>query len=69
LSEFEHTNYSSNRELLDEMVRQRLTQDYQLVPPSHVNVETATYAQDFRQFRAAHNFEGISLAISTTVPI
>ncbi|EEC45548.1 predicted protein [Phaeodactylum tricornutum CCAP 1055/1] len=37
LSEFEHTNYSSNRELLDEMVRQRLTQDYQLVPPSHVN--------------------------------
>lgn len=64
LSEFEKTHYSSNKDLLMEMVRQRkslralscsllgilsfltlfdlllstgLTQDYQLVPPSHVN--------------------------------
>ena len=27
----------STKELIDEMIRQRLTQDYQLVPPSHVN--------------------------------
>lgn len=37
LSEFEKTHYTSNKDLLMEMVRQRLTQDYQLVPPSHVN--------------------------------
>jgi len=37
LSEFENTLYSSNKDLLMEMVRQRITQDYQLVPPSHVN--------------------------------
>ena len=37
ISEFENTNYSSNQELLMEMVRQRLTQDFQLVPPSNVN--------------------------------
>lgn len=32
LSEFERNNFSSNKELLMEMVRQRITQDYQLVP-------------------------------------
>ena len=32
LSEFERNNFSSNKELLLEMVRQRITQDYQLVP-------------------------------------
>ena len=37
LSEFERTYYSSNKDLLMEMVRQRLTQDFQLVPPSHLN--------------------------------
>lgn len=37
LKEFEKTFYSSNKDLLMEMVRQRLIQDYQLVPPSHVN--------------------------------
>ncbi|GAX20970.1 hypothetical protein FisN_1Lh364 [Fistulifera solaris] len=37
LKEFDKTFYSSNKDLLMEMVRQRLIQDYQLVPPSHVN--------------------------------
>jgi hypothetical protein len=37
LSEFEDSPYSSNQDFLMEMVRQRLTQDYQLVPLSHVN--------------------------------
>jgi len=40
LSEFENSPYSSfssNKDALMEMVRQRLTQDYQLVPSSHVN--------------------------------
>ncbi|KAL7564154.1 hypothetical protein ACA910_021129 [Epithemia clementina (nom. ined.)] len=32
LSEFERNNFSSNKELLLEMVRQRITQDYQIVP-------------------------------------
>ena len=32
LSEFENKNFSSNKELLLEMVRQRITQDYQFVP-------------------------------------
>ena len=40
LSEFENTPYSSNQELLMEMVRQRITQDYQWVSPSHVNAST-----------------------------
>ena len=40
LSEFENSPYASNKELLMEMVRQRITQDYQWVPPSHVNVST-----------------------------
>ena len=37
LTEFDRTHYSNNKDLLMEMVRQRLTQDFQLVPPSHVN--------------------------------
>ena len=37
LKEFDRTYYSSNKDLLMEMVRQRLTQDFQVVPPSHVN--------------------------------
>jgi DEPDC5 protein C-terminal region len=37
LSEFEHKNYSSNKDLLDEMVRQRLTQDFQLVSEDYIN--------------------------------
>jgi len=40
LSEFENSpfvSFSSNKDVLMEMVRQRLTQDYQLVPISHVN--------------------------------
>ncbi|GKZ00753.1 hypothetical protein MPSEU_001027100 [Mayamaea pseudoterrestris] len=37
-SEFETTPYSSNLDLMWEMVRQRLTQDYQLVPKDHPNV-------------------------------
>jgi hypothetical protein len=39
ISDFEHTPYSSNRDVLMEMVRQRLTQDYQLVPKDHPNVK------------------------------
>lgn len=38
LSEFENTPYSSNEDFLMEMVRQRLTQDYQVVPRSHVDL-------------------------------
>lgn len=37
LSEFERNNFSSNKELLWEMVRQRITQDYQFVPASLVD--------------------------------
>lgn len=37
LKEFDRSYFSSNKDLLMEMVRQRLTQDFQLVPPSHVN--------------------------------
>jgi hypothetical protein len=32
LSEFEHKNFFSNKDLLVEMVRQRLTQDFQVIP-------------------------------------
>jgi hypothetical protein len=34
LQGMEHTGYSSHRKLLMEMVRQRITQDFQVVPPS-----------------------------------
>ena len=37
LSDFEDTPYSTHADLLMEMVRQRITQDYQLVPPSCVD--------------------------------
>jgi DEP domain-containing protein 5 len=37
LSEFERKNYSSNVDLLMEMVRQRITQDFQLVSEDNVN--------------------------------
>lgn len=37
LSEFERKNYSSNKDLLMEMVRQRITQDFQLVSEDNVN--------------------------------
>jgi len=40
LSEFDNSpfsSFSSNKDVLMEMVRQRLIQDYQLVPQSHVN--------------------------------
>ena len=37
LSDFENTPYSTHADLLMEMVRQRLSQDYQLVPPSCVD--------------------------------
>jgi hypothetical protein len=37
LSDFEDSHYSTHAELLMEMVRQRITQDYQLVPPSCVD--------------------------------
>lgn len=37
LSEFDHKNYSSNKDLLVEMVRQRLTQDFQLVSEDCIN--------------------------------
>jgi len=36
LSQFERSHFSSNKELLLEMVRQRITQDYQFVPASVV---------------------------------
>jgi hypothetical protein len=37
LSQFENSPYSSTKDFLMEMVRQRLTQDYQLVPLSHID--------------------------------
>jgi hypothetical protein len=37
LSEFEKKNYSSNKDLLMEMVRQRITQDFQLVSEDNIN--------------------------------
>ena len=37
LIDFENTHYSTHAELLMEMVRQRITQDYQLVPPSYID--------------------------------
>lgn len=44
LSEFERKNYSSNRDLLMEMVRQRITQDFQLV--SEDNINACNYRQE-----------------------
>jgi len=37
LSDFDNTPYETHADLLMEMVRQRITQDYQLVPPSCVD--------------------------------
>lgn len=37
LSEFDRKNYSSNKDLLIEMVRQRLTQDFQIVLEDDIN--------------------------------
>ena len=37
VSDFEHRNFSSTKFLLLEMVRQRITQDFQVVPRSNVN--------------------------------
>eukprot|EP00977_Amphora_coffeiformis_P002947 scaffold568_cov160-Amphora_coffeaeformis.AAC.4 len=37
VSDFEHRNFSSTKFLLMEMVRQRITQDFQVVPRSNVN--------------------------------
>lgn len=37
LSEFDRKNYTSNKDLLMEMVRQRITQDFQLVSEDNVN--------------------------------
>jgi hypothetical protein len=37
LSEFEHKNFLSTKDLLMEMVRQRLTQDFQLVDEDYIN--------------------------------
>jgi hypothetical protein len=39
-SEFEKKHYTSNKYLLMEMVRQRITQDYQLVPDALVKEHT-----------------------------
>lgn len=49
LGEFEHRNYSSNKDLLVEMVRQRLTQDYQLVPNDCIN--TSNYRKEAHRGR------------------
>ena len=38
LSEFEHKNFSSNKDLLVEMARQRLTQDFQVVPEDCIDM-------------------------------
>lgn len=38
LSEFEHKNFSSNKDLLIEMARQRLTQDFQVVPEDCIDL-------------------------------
>ena len=50
LSEFEHKNFSSNKDLLIEMVRQRLTQDFQVVPEDCI---------DMRKYRL-EPLEGVS---------
>jgi hypothetical protein len=39
LSEFEHQNYASNKDLFVEMVRQRLTQDFQVVSEDRINAQ------------------------------
>jgi hypothetical protein len=39
LSEFEHKNFSSNKDLLVEMVRQRLTQDFQVIPDDCIDTK------------------------------
>lgn len=52
LSEFEHTNYSSNKDLLDEMVRQRLTQDFQLVSEDCINANN--YRRETRRDGRTH---------------
>lgn len=46
LSEFPHNNYTSHRDLLGEMVRQRLSQDFQLVDPSIVDPNFFTYRRE-----------------------
>ena len=50
LSEFEHKNFTSNKDLLIEMVRQRLTQDFQVVPEDCI---------DLRKYRL-EPLEGVS---------
>lgn len=48
LQGMEHTHYESHRELLMEMVRQRITQDFQVVPPSVLSASNAVSEGDIQ---------------------
>jgi hypothetical protein len=48
LQGMERTHYSSHRELLMEMVRQRITQDFQVVPPSVLSASNAVSEGDIQ---------------------
>lgn len=53
VSDFENLNYSSTKFLLMEMVRQRITQDYQVVPRSNVN--ESNYRKEWLSRQAVFN--------------
>lgn len=48
LQGMEQTHYASHRELLMEMVRQRVTQDFQVVPPSVLSASNAASEGDIQ---------------------
>lgn len=48
LQGMEHSHYSSHRELLMEMVRQRIAQDFQVVPPSVLSASNAVSEGDIQ---------------------
>jgi len=50
LQGLENTHYSSNSELLLEMVRQRITQDFQVVPPSALSASNTVREGDIQHF-------------------
>lgn len=78
LRDFKNAKYESHAALFEEMVRQRITQDYQLAPPSHV--DTGVYTRmvkliDYdnprliRKFLTmGHRIQIITLDPSTTNP-
>lgn len=56
-----NSKFASNKEFLFQMVAQRLTQDYQLVPPSHVNA--SNYKRE--SLRTGHTIRERSNSIHT----